>query len=219
MVYSCVCTCTPCTRLEVYWGHGFTQYVAMITTTPYACAADCFSFLNFLFRLFVVLFKSVPTEAHSFNLRNLRKFGCQIGLASIAATMTDIVSVGGAGSEAEVHEFSTQTLEAQERHAKLMQQMEAQRRARTISVPTLDADVRAKLRNIGKPITLFGEKPEHRRDRLRKVLAEVRIFQPILMFCCQYKFGRGCASIYFVLPFMWCLRSYFVSFFPDRGWS
>lgn len=81
----------------------------------------------------------------------------------------------GAGAGEEVHEFSAQTLEAQERHAKLMQQMEAQRRARTISVPTLDSDVRTKLRDIGRPITLFGEKPENRRDRLRRILAEVRL--------------------------------------------
>ena len=79
----------------------------------------------------------------------------------------------GAGAGEEVHEFSAQTLEAQERHAKLMQQMEAQRRARTIAVPTLDSDVREKLRGIGRPITLFGEKPENRRDRLRRILAEV----------------------------------------------
>jgi len=73
----------------------------------------------------------------------------------------------------EVHEFSAHTVEAQERQARLMQQMEAQRRARTIAVPTLDADVRSKLRKIGRPITLFGERPENRRDRLRKILAEV----------------------------------------------
>jgi U4/U6 small nuclear ribonucleoprotein PRP4 len=78
-------------------------------------------------------------------------------------------------TEGEVHEFSTQTLEAQERHARLMQQIEAQRRARTISVPTLDADVRAKLRNVGRPMTLFGEKPEDRRDRLRRILAEIEV--------------------------------------------
>lgn len=37
-------------------------------------------------------------------------------------------------------------------------QVEARRIARTIIVPTLDAQVRAKLREIGEPITLFGER-------------------------------------------------------------
>ena len=79
-----------------------------------------------------------------------------------------------AAPAAEIHEFSANTVAAQERQAKLMQQLEAQRRARTIVVPTLDADVRTKLRSIGKPITLFGERPENRRDRLKRILAEVR---------------------------------------------
>jgi hypothetical protein len=100
------------------------------------------------------------------------------GGAAAAPESSAVAIVSSASGD--VHEFSAQTLEAQERHAKLMQQVEAQRRARTISVPTLDADVRAKLREIGRPITLFGEKPENRRDRLRKILAEVCWFPRLL---------------------------------------
>jgi hypothetical protein len=107
------------------------------------------------------------------------------GGAAAAAAAPEAASVAVvSGAAGEVHEFSAQTLEAQERHAKLMQQVEAQRRARTISVPTLDADVRAKLREIGRPVTLFGEKPENRRDRLRKILAEVCWLLPQCLHAC-----------------------------------
>jgi len=40
--------------------------------------------------------------------------------------------------------------------------------ARTGLIPTSDSDVKQKLRGIGKPICLFGEKPVDRRERLRK---------------------------------------------------
>lgn len=44
------------------------------------------------------------------------------------------------------------------------------RQAAAIAVPTDDRRVRADLRARGKPITLFGERPEDRRDRLRELL-------------------------------------------------
>ncbi|QIW97088.1 hypothetical protein AMS68_002606 [Peltaster fructicola] len=44
------------------------------------------------------------------------------------------------------------------------------RKAANIPVPTDDKKVRAELRARGEPITLFGERPEDRRDRLREVL-------------------------------------------------
>ncbi|KAJ9472700.1 U4/U6 small nuclear ribonucleoprotein PRP4-like protein [Diplonema papillatum] len=40
------------------------------------------------------------------------------------------------------------------------------------AVPVLDPDVRKKLRELGEPITLFGEGPYERRLRLRKVIAD-----------------------------------------------
>ncbi|KAF2480455.1 WD40-repeat-containing domain protein [Neohortaea acidophila] len=44
------------------------------------------------------------------------------------------------------------------------------REAAAVAVPTDDKRVRADLRARGQPITLFGERPEDRRDRLREIL-------------------------------------------------
>jgi U4/U6 small nuclear ribonucleoprotein PRP4 len=44
------------------------------------------------------------------------------------------------------------------------------REAAAIAVPTSDERVRIELRSRGEPITLFGERPEDRRDRLRQLL-------------------------------------------------
>ncbi|EJD07698.1 WD40 repeat-like protein [Fomitiporia mediterranea MF3/22] len=44
-----------------------------------------------------------------------------------------------------------------------------------MAVPTDDARVRARLREIGEPITLFGERPADRRDRLKYVLSQISV--------------------------------------------
>ncbi|KAK3111693.1 hypothetical protein LTR53_012804, partial [Teratosphaeriaceae sp. CCFEE 6253] len=44
------------------------------------------------------------------------------------------------------------------------------RKAASLAVPTDDKRVRHELRSRGEPITLFGERPEDRRDRLRELL-------------------------------------------------
>ncbi|AEO53613.1 hypothetical protein MYCTH_2295178 [Thermothelomyces thermophilus ATCC 42464] len=61
---------------------------------------------------------------------------------------------------------------APEKASALLSQFERRRLAATIAVPTDDARVRAKLRELGHPITLFGEGPADRRDRLRELLTE-----------------------------------------------
>jgi len=61
------------------------------------------------------------------------------------------------------------------KHDQLMQKLELSRRARQIVVPTNDEFVKAKLREIGQPIILFGEKPEDRRERLREHLAKLGV--------------------------------------------
>ena len=53
-----------------------------------------------------------------------------------------------------------------------MSQFSRKRRAAAIAVPTDDGRVRVKLREIGEPITLFGEGPSDRRDRLRELLTQ-----------------------------------------------
>ncbi|KAI1479920.1 hypothetical protein K445DRAFT_317630 [Daldinia sp. EC12] len=59
---------------------------------------------------------------------------------------------------------------APEKASAILSQFERKRRAATMAVPTDDGRVRAKLRELGEPITLFGEGPADRRDRLRELL-------------------------------------------------
>lgn len=58
--------------------------------------------------------------------------------------------------------------------ARILAELDAKKSARRIAVPTKDLDVRARLREIGEPITLFGERPEDRRDRLRALWSQAR---------------------------------------------
>ncbi|KAN0072994.1 WD40-repeat-containing domain protein [Elaphomyces granulatus] len=62
---------------------------------------------------------------------------------------------------------------APERASALLFQFERKRRAAAIAVPTDDNRVRARLRELGEPITLFGEGPADRRDRLRELLTQL----------------------------------------------
>lgn len=59
-----------------------------------------------------------------------------------------------------------------ERATALLSQISRKRRAAAIIVPTDDARVRARLRELGEPITCFGEGPPERRDRLREYLTK-----------------------------------------------
>jgi U4/U6 small nuclear ribonucleoprotein PRP4 len=61
--------------------------------------------------------------------------------------------------------------EMTEEQQNLMQELENKRRARGIPVPTDDAKVRQFLRMLSEPITLFGEGPFERRERLRLIMA------------------------------------------------
>lgn len=68
--------------------------------------------------------------------------------------------------------FSQATIEARERHARVIHALELKKRARAIAVPTNDQVVMKKLRELGEPIILFGERPENRRERLRQLWAK-----------------------------------------------
>lgn len=68
------------------------------------------------------------------------------------------------------HDVSTgETLELEDRVSERQQEalaaFERRRRARQITVSTDDAEVKAGLRALGEPITLFGEGPADRRER------------------------------------------------------
>ncbi|KFA70522.1 hypothetical protein S40285_00578 [Stachybotrys chlorohalonatus IBT 40285] len=52
----------------------------------------------------------------------------------------------------------------------ILNQFNRKRLAATIAVPTDDGRVRARLREMGEPMTLFGEGPADRRDRLRELM-------------------------------------------------
>ena len=71
----------------------------------------------------------------------------------------------------ETMDLTSKSMEAQLRHAKILQELEVKRRVNTVVVPTLEHDVIAKLREYGHPITLFGEKPEDRLKRLKYLVA------------------------------------------------
>ncbi|KAJ4126682.1 hypothetical protein NW765_002468 [Fusarium oxysporum] len=57
-----------------------------------------------------------------------------------------------------------------EKASAILSQFNRKRLAATIAVPTDDTRVRAKLRDMGEPVTLFGEALVDRRDRLRELL-------------------------------------------------
>ena len=56
----------------------------------------------------------------------------------------------------------------------LLEELERKKKMRAIAVPTDDGRVRARLREIGEPITLFGERAADRRDRLIYVLSQIQ---------------------------------------------
>ncbi|KIY63575.1 U4/U6 snRNP-specific spliceosomal protein [Cylindrobasidium torrendii FP15055 ss-10] len=55
----------------------------------------------------------------------------------------------------------------------ILNELERKKKARTTAVPTDDNKVRQRLREIGEPITLFGERAADRRDRLIYVLTQI----------------------------------------------
>ncbi|PFH61153.1 hypothetical protein XA68_18103 [Ophiocordyceps unilateralis] len=57
-----------------------------------------------------------------------------------------------------------------EKASAILNQFSRKRLAATIAVPTDDGRVRAKLRELGEPVTLFAEGPSERRDRLRELM-------------------------------------------------
>ena len=61
-----------------------------------------------------------------------------------------------------------------EKAADVLAQFSRKRKAAAIAVPTDDARVRQRLRELAEPITLFGERPEDRRDRLRELLYKLQ---------------------------------------------
>ncbi|CAH7686117.1 serine/threonine-protein kinase PRP4 [Phakopsora pachyrhizi] len=62
---------------------------------------------------------------------------------------------------------------SQAEHAALLSSLDRATRSRQLVVPTNESAIRIRLRELGEPMTLFGERPEDRRDRLRYVLSQI----------------------------------------------
>ena len=75
----------------------------------------------------------------------------------------------------EYQDLSEESRIEQLRHAETMKQYETQKRARSIIVPTSVEEIKRRLRELGHPITLFGEDHGDRRERLREVLARIEL--------------------------------------------
>ncbi|CAN1133676.1 U4/U6 small nuclear ribonucleoprotein PRP4-like protein [Linum perenne] len=71
------------------------------------------------------------------------------------------------------YEISEESRIVRERQQKAIQELMMKRRAAALAVPTNDMAVRARLRRLGEPITLFGEREMERRDRLRMLMAKL----------------------------------------------
>ncbi len=56
--------------------------------------------------------------------------------------------------------------------AAISAQLDARKLARNLAIPTSDPKVRLRLRELGEPITCFGEREMDRRERLRQLLAK-----------------------------------------------
>jgi U4/U6 small nuclear ribonucleoprotein PRP4 len=57
--------------------------------------------------------------------------------------------------------------------ARLLAELDRKAKGRRLAVPTNDADVRKRLREFKEPITLFGERREDRRERLRNLMTRL----------------------------------------------
>lgn len=71
------------------------------------------------------------------------------------------------------YEISEESRLIRERQERAVQELMMKRRAAALAVPTNDMAVRARLRRLGEPITLFGEREMERRDRLRMLMAKL----------------------------------------------
>jgi U4/U6 small nuclear ribonucleoprotein PRP4 len=78
------------------------------------------------------------------------------------------------GNEIDFEDLLSETLNSIEQHPGHAQvEAEIQRRTalRSLAVPTKDDDVRKRLRELREPVTLFGERPGDRRDRLKQIVS------------------------------------------------
>jgi U4/U6 small nuclear ribonucleoprotein PRP4 len=85
------------------------------------------------------------------------------------------INLAPIASSGERNDLSENSLSAYSAHAKVVLQLEIQRLARFAAAPTEPDEVKRRLRAVGQPVTLFGEGPADRRERLKRVLAESQV--------------------------------------------
>lgn len=71
------------------------------------------------------------------------------------------------------YEISEESRLFREKQEKAKQDFLMKQRAAALAVPTNDKAVRSRLRRLGEPVTLFGEREMERRDRLRMIMAKL----------------------------------------------
>jgi U4/U6 small nuclear ribonucleoprotein PRP4 len=77
----------------------------------------------------------------------------------------------------ESREIDLATSSAHPETSKILSELDRKKLARKIALPTNDGEVRNLLRQLDQPVTLFGEGPADRRDRLREFMARLRMEQ------------------------------------------
>lgn len=96
-----------------------------------------------------------------------KKFG---SLATIEAVKAIQESANVLASDKKSERMEADPIESQH-EAELLAEFERRRRARTLTLPTDDVQVKLKLRKLNQPICLFGEDILDRRERLRALLS------------------------------------------------
>ncbi|KAL9663435.1 hypothetical protein QQ045_018821 [Rhodiola kirilowii] len=95
------------------------------------------------------------------------------GQVRMSDSESDQDEMANDGGSAVGYELSESSKQAKERQEKIRQDFLMKRRAAALAVPTNDKAVRDRLRRLGEPITLFGEREMERRDRLRMLMAKL----------------------------------------------
>lgn len=70
-----------------------------------------------------------------------------------------------------IEQATEDMMRARQQHEDAVRAFEQKASQRQMAVPTGDAQVKAKLREFGEPVCIFGEGPYERRDRLRTIMA------------------------------------------------
>ncbi|RLN87006.1 hypothetical protein BBJ28_00004838 [Nothophytophthora sp. Chile5] len=121
----------------------------------------------------------VSTSASDLVPSSARSSSASGGGGHIASNLEAAIRAGNVNVsdnvETEVLQLSESSRAAQEKHAQLLRRIEAEKRARNIAVPTSVDEVIRRLRQLGEPVTLFGERPADRRERLRELLSRLEL--------------------------------------------